>query len=654
MLPPLAINTILQNRYRLLSILGQGGFGRTYLAADQGRFNEQCAIKELILAQSDTYVMEKSRELFQREAAVLYQIQHPQIPQFRANFEQDQRLFLVQDYVEGKTYHALLSQRLAASPYGNGGFSEAEVLQLMQQLLPVLAYIHSKGIIHRDISPGNLIRRDQDQLPVLIDFGVVKEVASRVQPTYVDRATAVGKIGYAPMEQIQTGQAYPNSDLYSLAVTMIVLLTGREPQQLFDDRTMTWFWQTLVPVSPGFAQVLNRMLNYKPGDRYQSAQEVLQALQSMGSQPVVYPPTQAPAYPSTYPQSPPATYPQQQVPSYAQSAQPPNQPVIPPPTQAATIAVGRRPEATTYGKSSPQQFQSRDEGGGGILDNPLGIGAIGAGIAFAAGFGSWAVVNYVNSRPQPVPSPSPTIVLPSPLTPSPTASATPSPSPVTINQALTLQPNQPQQVEGSLRASQTLNYQVTGKQGQIFSATLASRSSLMSILSPKGEPIDDAASDTRSWKGELPADGTYTVRLSLLPNQTSGNFKLSLTLNDAPAKESPSPSPSVAPPSPTEPAAGLQTQRVNIVPGGDSTEIIDVATPNTTLRYLVNVRQGQVLDAIVVSGLVTITVRYPDGTAVEDASGLVQWQGETSLSGDYQIDVVAIEPTNFVVRVGVR
>ena len=88
--------TILQNRYRVLSILGQGGFGRTYLAEDQGRFNELCALKELLPPQDNAYALEKSKELFQREAQILYQIQHPQIPQFRATFEQDQRFFLMQ------------------------------------------------------------------------------------------------------------------------------------------------------------------------------------------------------------------------------------------------------------------------------------------------------------------------------------------------------------------------------------------------------------------------------------------------------------------------------------------------------------------------------------------------------------------------------
>ncbi|MDW8200476.1 MAG: serine/threonine protein kinase, partial [Cyanobacteriota bacterium SKYGB_h_bin112] len=358
---------------------------------------------------------------------------------------------------------------------------------------------------------------------------------------------------------------------------------------------------------------------------------------------------------TTYPQQPVPTYPQQQAPTYPQQQaptypQPVNQPTMPPPTQAATIAVGRRPEPATYASQSSRQSQSELDEGRGLLDNPIGIGAIGAGIALAAGLGSWAVVNYLNSRPTPSPSPTPTIVLsPSPTTPSPTV--TPSPSPVTINQPLNLKANQTQQIEGSLRANQTLNYQIRGKQGQQLIAALSGKGMLMTILTPKGQPVNDTAADTKSWQGALPADGDYTVRLSLLPNQAASDFKLSLTLNEPVPSPSPSPSPL---PSPSEPIVGTQVRRINVVAGGDSVEIADMATPNTTLRYLVSLQQGQVLDAIVVSGLVTITIRYPDGTIVEDAGGLVQWQGEATFSGDYQIDVVAIEPTDFVLRVGVR
>ena len=128
MQPPLPIGTLLQNRYHLAKILGQGGFGRTYLAEDRGRFNEPCALKELIPPQTSAHSLEKCKELFQREATILYQVQHPQIPQFRATFEQDGRLFLVQEYVEGKTYRTLLQERRLQGKR----FSEVEIVQLLQ------------------------------------------------------------------------------------------------------------------------------------------------------------------------------------------------------------------------------------------------------------------------------------------------------------------------------------------------------------------------------------------------------------------------------------------------------------------------------------------------------------------------------------------
>ncbi len=277
MQPPIPNGTILQSRYRLINLLGQGGFGRTYLVEDQGRFNEPCALKELNPPQTGEYAFGKSKELFQREAQILYQIEHPQIPKFRAMFEESQRIFFVQDFVEGQTYRTILEERK-----GRGFvFSEKEIITLLKQMLPVLTYLHGKGIIHRDIAPDNIIQRASDQLPVLIDFGVVKELATRIQPaeTVKQQATTVGKLGYAPTEQMQTGNAYPNSDLYALAVSCVVLLTGREPQELLDSSNMTWNWQRWCQVTPGLAQIINRMLSYQPAQRYQSAAEVDRALQ---------------------------------------------------------------------------------------------------------------------------------------------------------------------------------------------------------------------------------------------------------------------------------------------------------------------------------------------------------------------------------------
>ncbi|NET36996.1 MAG: serine/threonine protein kinase, partial [Cyanothece sp. SIO1E1] len=171
---------VLGDRYRIVRELGQGGFGRTYLAEDINRFNEPCVLKEFVPQVTGAAALKKAEELFEREAKVLYQLQHPQIPRlrelFRVNLGGQGHLFLVQDYVEGPTYQALLNAR----QHQGLNFSEWEVIQLLRQLLPVLQYIHGMGVIHRDIAPDNLILRNQDQLPVLIDFGGVKQVATTV------------------------------------------------------------------------------------------------------------------------------------------------------------------------------------------------------------------------------------------------------------------------------------------------------------------------------------------------------------------------------------------------------------------------------------------------------------------------------------------
>ena len=279
---------VLGARYRIMRELGRGGFGRTYLAEDLSRFNELCVLKEFAPHFQGTYAEQKAQELFEREATVLYQLQHPQIPRFRELFRAQHQgkssLFLVQDFVVGQTYYALLR---ALKSQGKR-FSETEVTQLLLQILPVLEYIHSCGVIHRDIAPDNLMLRSSDGEPVLIDFGGVKQVAATVAREFQGNlfdtkkisATRVGKIGYAPPEQIQQGMASPNSDLYALAATALVLLTGKEPTQLIEPQSLSWEWRQEVDLSPRLGNILDRMLQPKPSDRFASAAEVLEALTS--------------------------------------------------------------------------------------------------------------------------------------------------------------------------------------------------------------------------------------------------------------------------------------------------------------------------------------------------------------------------------------
>ena len=302
---PIYPGITLNNHYRIVRELGHGGFGRTYLAEDAHRFNEPCVLKEFAPQVHGSYALHKSEELFEREAGVLYKLQHNQIPRFRELFRvsiSDRGyLFLVQDYVPGQTYRFLLDARKRQGLR----FIEAEINQLLIQILPVLEYIHSLGVLHRDISPDNLILRLSDGMPVLIDFGGVKQVAATVESLFAEAngtpapATRIGKLGYAPVEQMQMGIVSPHSDLYALAATVLVLLTGKEPHQLLDTQTLHWNWRAECSLSPNLSLVLDKMLAQQPSQRYSSAREVMLALS--GNPPLQPPLPPAPDFGPTQP-----------------------------------------------------------------------------------------------------------------------------------------------------------------------------------------------------------------------------------------------------------------------------------------------------------------------------------------------------------------
>jgi len=381
MQPPFPQGFVLKGRYAVRSTIGQGGMGRTYLAQDLERFNETCVLKEFIPPQDSQEVSEKAKELFRREASVLYQIRHPQVPEFRATFESEGRLLLVQDYVEGKNYRNLLLERLKLGQT----FSENEIFALMQQLLPVLSYLHGHNIIHRDISPENLMLRSQDNLPVLIDFGVVQETTAKLNSQMgIPASTVAGKAGYAPPEQLQSGNAYANSDLYALAVTSIVLLTGREPSELFDSINLAWNWQQFANVNPAFARVINQMLSYKPTNRYRSADEVSQAMQVAQA---------SFSGAKTYAVG-------RQVPSNVAANIP----------QRTVVAGASNRNPVNYGTQNPP---NRSTSGGGGVNWFLGILII-----LVAGVGSWAITSFFFSRNRATTNPTETAIASPTATPS--------------------------------------------------------------------------------------------------------------------------------------------------------------------------------------------------------------------------------------------
>lgn len=278
---------LLGDRYSIVRELGRGGFGQTYLAKDRHRHDELCVIKEFMPQVDGEVMLAKAKELFEREAQVLYQLDHPQIPEFHqlvTGSGAKGHLFLVQDYVPGFTYQSLLESR---QEYG-GKFSETEITQLLYQLLPVLSYIHGLGLVHRDISPDNLILRPADGLPVLIDFGSVKAIAAKVNSELSSvnsganfeevALTRIGKVGYVPPEQMSRGEVDASSDLYGLAATLLVLVTGQDPQMLNDAQQGNW--SGLESLSPKLSWVLRKMLATDSLDRFSSADAVLSALQA--------------------------------------------------------------------------------------------------------------------------------------------------------------------------------------------------------------------------------------------------------------------------------------------------------------------------------------------------------------------------------------
>jgi serine/threonine protein kinase len=273
---PVPIGTTLENRYEVVRFLGHGGFGRTYLVKDQHRFHEFCVLKEFAPQVSQPEVIQKAEELFQREAGTLYKLTHPQIPEFRAMssvlLNGEKVVFLVEQFIDGYNYGEWVEQGHCLSP--------AQALRLLHDLLPVLTYIHSQGVIHRDIAPDNIMCDRLTNKPILIDFGSVKQVAQtalNLVNVGMHPPTQIQKLGYTPIEQIK-GNVHPNSDIYALAVTVLVLMTGQPPQELFDAHTQAWQWEKFVTIEPRFSNVLHRMLARHTHDRYRTAAEVLQAI----------------------------------------------------------------------------------------------------------------------------------------------------------------------------------------------------------------------------------------------------------------------------------------------------------------------------------------------------------------------------------------
>ncbi|BAY33549.1 protein kinase [Nostoc carneum NIES-2107] len=265
--------SLLRNRFRVIRVLSdEGGFGRTYLSQDVDKLHERCVIKQLAPKFQGTWSQKKAMELFAEEAKRLQQLgEHPQIPTLLAYFEQDHCLYLVQQFING---HNLLTELHKRKTY-----KDKEILAILTDLLPILKFIHDRGVIHRDLKPENIIRRHSDGRLCLIDFGSSKQLTARVQNK---TGTSIGSHGYSPIEQIRDGQAYPASDLFGLGTTCFHLLTGISPFQLWTEHGYSWVtnWRQYLrsPLSPELDKLLDKLLQKDIRHRYQSVDEVIKDL----------------------------------------------------------------------------------------------------------------------------------------------------------------------------------------------------------------------------------------------------------------------------------------------------------------------------------------------------------------------------------------
>jgi WD40 repeat protein len=260
----------LRDRYLAVQPIGQGGFGRTFKAIDEDKPTKPfCVIKQFFPQVEGATAAQKAAELFTQEAIVLERLNYPNIPDLLAYFiTPDGRQYLVQEFIDG--------QNLKTELEGQGAFSAAQIRELLLSILPTLGYIHQLGFIHRDLKPDNIIRRTDNRKLYLVDFGAAKvNATARSQIP----GTTIGTPEFMSPEQ-GWGRAFPSSDLYSLGVTCLNLLTGVSPFTLYDaEGQWNWIDNLTVDIDPQLTEILDKLIQPRPIDRYPNAQAVIDALQ---------------------------------------------------------------------------------------------------------------------------------------------------------------------------------------------------------------------------------------------------------------------------------------------------------------------------------------------------------------------------------------
>jgi serine/threonine protein kinase len=549
---------VLDGRYKLVKKLGSGGFGHTYIARDMRRPGTPlCVVKHLKPASNDADFIREARRLFSTEAETLERLgKHDQIPQLLAYFEEEKNFFLVQEYIEGKSLHDELklvpksepehelsndleqsNQSLQSGNSGNSGSSsqsgqkakskstnskmglkvtENEAIAILKDMMEVLEFVHSEGVIHRDIKPDNLIRRKDDRKLVLIDFGAVKAMQEgtelEVSGSGESRFTVtIGTPGYMPNEQCAGRPAF-SSDIYAAGMVVIKALTGLEPTDIETDaESGELLWRDKAKISNGLAMVLTRMVRYQYTQRYQSAQETIQALNAF----------------------------------VVEQAPKPAAPIVKAGTTNRSSGTGNR---TTTRRTIAKSNSQSNQGGGLIAVGLIAvIGAAALSIPILLSSDQQEpeepprAANPVE-RPATNPAPANPTAAPPVTTstsstgnaPDPNAQVAIAPS-TSLTQALPITAGEQSTTTGVLAPGQNLSFTLSAKEGQELNANLAGELVSMTIINPSNQALGAEASNISNWAGNLPADGEYQLQLTSSA-ATATDFTLTVSLGAEPPK----------------------------------------------------------------------------------------------------------------------
>ncbi len=564
---------VLDGRYKLIKQIGAGGFGNTFIARDMRRpGSPPCVVKQLKPASDDASFIREARRLFNTEAETLEKLgKHDQIPQLLAYFEEDTQFYLVQEFVEGRSLHdelkanALEKQELEQetenettenileqiekldAPLRDRQLGELEVIQILKDVLDVLEFVHSEGVIHRDIKPDNLIRRKQDQKMVLIDFGAVKAMKDAHAKIVSDDkgdlggesrfTVTIGTPGYMPSEQC-AGRPTFSSDIYALGMVAIKALTGYAPTDLpTDAATGEIVWRDKAQVSNGLAMVLTRMVRYHYTQRYQSVREVKQGINTFATMTEV----ERQATTSKIMRSQGAT-------------------VI-----GGKLAIANSANGIDKDYDRMNANQRRVVSNAAPSSNSGVLFLFGGLLAVVAVVAAFALPAMMRRQPQVVVTSQPILLNP-PTNPTPTPTSNP-PVVVPINQAVSLSANGDAVViPNKIINNGEHSYVIQARGGQMLSAAVTGNGLSMTVMNPQGIAMPDGTNVINANLA-IAVDGAYTIQLRALTNSPETAYQLRLGLKDSNATSPPpNPVPTTSPPPFGSPATPLATSSPTATP----------------------------------------------------------------------------------------